>query len=189
MEEAPYRSILKENEFEIRDYAAFVVAETRVVADYEDAGGMAFRKLFAYISGENEGRTKIAMTAPVISESNDVSTGEKIAMTAPVLSQQDGTAWLYRFVLPKGFSIDSAPRPLDPDVTLAQIASRRVATIRYSGRANEKSRVENTAALLRWIESEGLVQESDPRWAGYNAPWTLPPLRRNEVLIDVASQK
>ncbi|MFT6878695.1 MAG: DNA gyrase inhibitor GyrI [Granulosicoccus sp.] len=187
VEEAPYQTVLKENEFEIRDYAPFVVAQTRIDASYKEAGNKAFRKLFAYISGENETRAKIAMTAPVIAEPKIVSSSEKIAMTAPVLSQQDGEAWLYKFVLPKGFTVDTAPRPLNPDVTIAETAPQRVATIRYSGRSTDKARVQNTKALKDWIESTGLVQQSEPRWAGYNAPWTLPPLRRNEVLIDVAT--
>jgi DNA gyrase inhibitor GyrI len=185
VEEAPYQTVLKENEFEIRDYAPFVVAQTRIDASYKEAGNKAFRKLFAYISGENESSAKIAMTAPVIAESKGQGQSEKIAMTAPVISEQDGEVWVYRFVLPKGFTVDSAPRPLNPDVTIAQTAPQRVATIRYSGRSTDKARVENTKALVKWIASEGLVQKSAPRWAGYNAPWTLPPLRRNEVLIDV----
>ncbi|MFT5047970.1 MAG: hypothetical protein ACI8UP_004970 [Porticoccaceae bacterium] len=37
------------------------------------------------------------------------------------------------------------------------------------------------------MEAEGLEQQAEPRWAGYKAPWALPPLRRNEVLIDIAA--
>jgi DNA gyrase inhibitor GyrI len=187
VEEAPYQTVLKENEFEIRDYAPFVVAQIRIEANYREAGNKAFRKLFAYISGENESSANIAMTAPVIAEPKSQAQSKKFAMTAPVVSEQDDEAWLYRFVLPKGFTVDSAPRPLNPEVTIAQTAPQRVATIRYSGRSTDKARVENTKALLVWIESEGLLQKSEPRWAGYNAPWTLPALRRNEVLIDVAN--
>lgn len=186
VEEAPYQTVLKENEFEIRDYAPFVVAQTIIDASYKEAGNKAFRKLFAYISGENEASAKIAMTAPVIAEPKSASSSEKIAMTAPVISEQEGEAWLYRFVLPKGFTIDTAPRPLNPDVTIAETAPQRVATIRYSGRSTDAARVRNTKALITWIELTGLEQTSEPRWAGYNAPWALPALRRNEVLIDVA---
>jgi hypothetical protein len=75
---------------------------------------------------------------------------------------------------------------LNPDVVLVEVAEKRVATIRYSGRTTDKARTKNTEALINWIKSKGLEQLSAPRWAGYNAPWTLPAMRRNEVLIDVA---
>ena len=134
VEEAPFQSVLKDNEFEIRDYAPYVVAQTRVESNYKEAGNTAFKKLFAYISGENEASSKIEMTSPVIAESPSSDSGEKISMTAPVISEQDGEAWLYRFVLPKGYSVDNSPSPLNPDVSLVQIPAKRVATIRFSGR-------------------------------------------------------
>lgn len=187
-EEAPYQLVQQEGQFEIRDYQPVVVAETRVNASFKKAGNVAFRRLFAYISGENEAQEKIAMTAPVVAESNNASSGEKIAMTTPVTSQKDGEAWRYRFVLPKDYTLDNAPVPLNPDVTLAQTEPKRVATIRFSGRSTVKAQTENAEALTNWIESQGLVTESEPRWAGYNGPITLPPFRRNEVLIDVSGQ-
>lgn len=187
VEEAPYQSVLKEAPFEIRDYASFVVAQTSIQASRNEAGNKAFRILFDYISGNNESNSKISMTAPVIAKA-EANSSEKIAMTAPVLAQQAGEAWVYSFVLPNKYSIDNAPSPLNPKVTLVETEPRRVATIRYSGRDNEQSRARNTEALMKWIEAEGLVQQSTPRWAGYNPPWTLPSQRRNEVLIDIATQ-
>ncbi|NND89261.1 MAG: heme-binding protein [Granulosicoccus sp.] len=178
----------KDKQFEIRDYASLVVAETRVNATFKKAGTEAFRKLFAYISGENEVRENIAMTSPVIAETTLSDSSETIAMTAPVTSRKVGEEWLYRFVLPQSYTLDSAPRPLNPDVSLAETAKKRVAILRYSGRATEKAQSRNAEALINWIESKGLVSQSEPRWAGYNPPWTLPPFRRNEVLIDVSGQ-
>jgi len=188
VEEAPYELVRQDDRFEIRDYAPVVVAETRVSASFEEAGGIAFRRLFDYISGENESRDEIAMTAPVVAESEDDDAGEKIAMTAPVTSERDGESWRYAFVLPSGYSIDTAPRPTDPEVSLRERAPRRVAAVRYSGRATEDARSENARALADWIDSRGLEAKSDPRWAGYDAPWTLPPFRRNEVLVDIAGR-
>ena len=185
-EEAPYELVREDERFEIREYAPLVVAETRVNASFEEAGEVAFRRLFAYISGENETSDEIAMTAPVVAEAADEASGEKIAMTAPVLSERDGEAWRYRFVLPRGYSLDDAPRPLDPKVSLAETETTRVAAVRYSGRSTEATRSENAKALADWIVSQGLEARSEPRWAGYDAPWTLPPFRRNEVLVDVA---
>ena len=190
VEEAPYELVENDGRFEIRDYASVVVAQTEVEAG---AGNRAFRRLFNYISGENEASEKIAMTAPVVAESDggdDLVSGdsEKIAMTAPVLYQKEGDVWRYRFVLPKTYTLDNAPRPLSPDVSLAETEPKRVATIRYAWLATDKARARNAQALMDWIESRGLVAQSEPRWAGYNPPWTLPPFRRNEVMVDIAAQ-
>ena len=186
VEEAPYELVREEGRFEIRDYAPVVVAQTRVEAGYEEAGGKAFRRLFAYISGENESGDEIAMTAPVIAEGDADASGEKIAMTAPVTSERDGDAWRYRFVLPRSYSLDSAPRPLNEEVTLTEREPARAAVVRYSGRSTGAARAENADALAEWIESQGLEARSEPRWAGYDPPWTLPPFRRNEVMVDIA---
>ena len=187
VEEAPYELVSEDGKFEIRDYEKVVVAETRVEADYSEAGNTAFRRLFDYISGENVASEEIAMTAPVVAEDTaDADVSEEIAMTAPVSSQKDGNTWRYQFVLPSGYTLDNAPRPLNPEITLAETSPKRVAVVRYAWLATDKARSKNTQALLDWMESQGLAPESEPRWAGYNPPWTLPPFRRNEVLIDIA---
>lgn len=191
VEEAPYQLVKKDGQFEIRDYEAVVVAQTKVDASFGNAGNTAFRRLFNYISGENDASDKIAMTAPVIAEKdqNDSSAkSEKIAMTAPVFYQKEGDSWRYRFVLPSTYTIENAPQPLNPDVSLAETEPRRVATIRYTWLATDKARASNAQALMKWVESQGLVPQSETRWAGYNPPWTLPPFRRNEVMIDIEAQ-
>jgi len=188
VEEAPFELVRKEKPFEIRDYESLVVVETRVNADFKKAGNQAFRKLFRYISGDNEAQAKIAMTSPVIADSDNSDVGEKIAMTAPVTSQKEGDSWRYRFVLPKSYTIENAPRPLNPDVALAEIPEKRVAILRYSGRATAQAQSKNATKLMEWVESQGFEPLSEPRWAGYNAPWTLPPFRRNEVLVDISGQ-
>lgn len=185
VEEAPYKSVKQSEPFEIRDYAPSVVAETRVDASFKDAGREAFGRLFKYISGENESAQTIAMTAPVSGEANNGS--QTIEMTAPVSFETDGESWTYNFVLPQSFTIDTAPTPLNPDVVLAEIPEKRVATVRFRGLMTDKAKSKNAEALLDWVESQNLIPTSAPRWAGYNAPWTLPPFRRNEVLIDVAA--
>lgn len=206
VEEADYQVVQRDDAFEIRDYVPLVVAETRVDAGFRDAGNQAFRRLFKYISGENTASQAIDMTAPVIAESTasesaasqasaDAVDGEKIAMTAPVIAEPIGSgqaddAWLYRFVLPRSYTLDTAPRPLNPDVAIVELPPRRVAVYRYSGRSTDRARRNAIATLRDWMASQGLDAdaESEPRWAGYNPPWTLPPFRRNEVLIDIAGR-
>jgi DNA gyrase inhibitor GyrI len=181
-EEAGFTLIEKRGKVEIRDYQELVVVETRVDASYKKAGNTAFRRLFKYISGENQSKSKIAMTAPVIA---DESQGEKVAMTTPVMSEEAGGGWRYMFVLPASYTLETAPAPLDSLVKLSVIPARKVAVIRYAGTWKEEAMRKNTEALLAWVAESEYEAVSEPRSAGYDPPWTIPPFRRNEVLVDI----
>lgn len=185
VEEAQYKVLQTDGRFEIREYAPVVVAETKVNKNFKAAGNSAFRKLFAYISGNNTSSEKIAMTAPVVAWKNKPPTGQQITRTTPITESRAGDSWKYRFILPRTYTLENAPRPLDPKVVLAEVPGTTVAAVRYSGFSSEQARLRNTEALIAWLESLDTVPASDPRWAGYNPPWTLPPFRRNEVLIDL----
>lgn len=184
IEEAPYDLVKSESSFEIRDYAPYLLAETLVDGDFEKAGSSAFRRLFRYISGENQSRTKIAMTAPVSQKQ-----GEKIAMTAPVGQQKSGDQWVVSFMMPASYNIKTLPIPDDPLVRLREVPARRMATVRYSGFWSEKNYQKNKAKLEVWIKKECLTVNGEAIWARYNAPITPWFMRRNEILIPVVPQK
>ena len=183
-EEVPYQVLRSDDNIELRQYPAIVVAETSVDASFDDATGPAFRRLFDYISGENQARQEIAMTAPVLREA-DRPEGEEIAMTAPVFQEATGDGWTMAFVLPKEYSLDQAPLPTDPDVRVREIPGEKRAVIRFSGNADEADIAEQSEALRAWMSAQDLEADGDPQLAGYNPPWTIPFLRRNEVLITV----
>ena len=185
-EEAGYTLVASDGEIELRNYAGYVSVETIVESDFAEAGNQAFRRLFAYISGENRKRVEIAMTAPVTA-SEAASDGEPIEMTAPVLATRHPRGWRYSFVLPASYTIDNAPLPLRDDVRLVEIEPKRVAVLSFSGSWNQSAFSEKLDRLLGWIEDNRLETISSPRFAGYDPPWTLPFLRRNEILIDVKS--
>lgn len=184
-EEAGYAVIDERDQIEIREYDELVVVETFVNTDYEEAGTIAFKKLFAYISGENISKTKISMTAPVMSKEGDAPEGDKISMTSPVLGQRQAKGWRYSFVLPAGYTLENAPLPSNPEVKLVVIPRKKVAVIRYSGSWKEHTMREKSEKLVKWIQANGLERLSSPRSARYDPPWTLPFLRRNEIMIDV----
>ena len=180
--EPAYSIVRADAPYEIRDYPALVVVATPM----EDGSSDAFRRLFGYISGENAGKTEIAMTAPVLQSAEE---GTAIAMTAPVLQSfgSDGTREMV-FVLTEEFTLETAPKPTNPQLRLAQIPARRVATIRFSGFFRDAAIADNTDLLEAWIMQQGLTPVGPPESAGYNPPWTLPPFKRNEVLIPIAGQ-
>ena len=179
--EPSYSVVHTEGPFEIRDYPALIVVATPM----EDGSSDAFGRLFDYISGENAGDTKIAMTAPVLQSAEE---GTEIAMTAPVLQSfgADGIREMV-FVLTDGFTLETAPIPTNAKVRLARIPARRVATTRFSGRLRDAAVAENTKLLEAWIADQDLTPIGPPESAGYNPPWTLPPFKRNEVLIPIAA--
>jgi len=179
-EEASYDSVRSEAPFELRDYAPHILAETFLRGDFEDAGSKAFRRLFGYISGDNQSQTKISMAAPVSQQQS-----EKIAMTAPVSQQKSGDQWVVSFMMPSSYTLETLPLPDDPEVSLRLVPERRMATIRYSGFWSEKLYQKNKIKLDSWIEKEGLKVLGEAIWARYNAPFIPWFLRRNEILIPV----
>ncbi len=184
-EEPNYAVLKQEDRFEVRQYEALVVAETLVDENFDDAGNIAFRRLFGYISGDNAAASEIAMTAPVMALDENRAGGEKISMTAPVTGEETALGWRFAFVLPSEYTLAKAPLPTSPEVSLAQVPARKVAVVRYSGSWNEQAYAENLELLRQWMQQNRLQADSLPRVAGYDPPWTLPFLRRNEVMIDL----
>ena len=184
-EEASYSVVESSGDFELREYAPQVLAETRVEADFDEAGRVAFRRLFDYISGDNSAGREIDMTAPVVADAG--GDGEKIAMTSPVRQQAADTGWRFAFVLPSSYTLATAPSPTREDVNLVLESQKTVAALRYRGSWDETAFRQGAEKLRAWLAERRLEAVSAPRAAGYDPPWTLPFLRRNEVLIDVAS--
>lgn len=182
VEEASYAVLKREGEFELREYAPHVVAETLVEGGFEDAGSRAFQRLFRYISGDNVSQTKVAMTAPV----SQTPAGEKIAMTAPVGQQRVDNRWAVSFMMPQSFTMASLPKPNDPAVVLRQVPARRMAVIRYSGTWSENNYASHKQELESWMRKEGMASSGPAMWARFNAPFTLWFLRRNEIQVPVA---
>jgi len=190
VEEPRYSVERAENGMELRQYPGFVVAETLVAGDFDSAGRTGFRRIAAYIFGNNVSSRgdaeKIAMTAPVTME----PAGERIAMTAPVTMQADAVAgadtWRIHFVMPSARRLADLPRPLDPLVRLREVPGHRVAAVTFSGWTTRASITENTARLQAWMLQLGLKPAGPPQVARYNDPFTLPWNRRNEILIEIA---
>jgi hypothetical protein len=182
-EEAAYIVEKTEGDFQVRQYAPQVVAETVVDGALEEAGNKAFRPLFNYISGANRSQGKITMTAPVAQQRE----GEKIAMTVPVGQEALSNQWAVTFMMPTNFTLETLPAPTDEKVRLRAIPARRMAAVQYSGTWSRQRYERNLARLRAWMKAQGLAAAGDPVWARYNAPFTPWFLRRNEVLVPLPS--
>jgi len=186
LEEPQYRLVATYPEFELRRYAPYLVAETEVRGDFEQVGNQAFRILADYIFGNNRARERMAMTAPV---NQRPAAGETMAMTAPVAQEPRGEAagrYVLSFVMPSGYTLQTLPEPVDPRVRLRALPARLMAARRYTGRWTEENYRDNETALLKALDAAGLSAVAAPVYARYNSPFSLPFLRRNEVLVEVA---
>lgn len=182
IEQPRYEVIATDGDIEYREYAGYVVAQTRMPGDWSAnaAGNEAFRRLVRYISGNNQGQRKIAMTAPVAQ-----SRGEKIAMTTPVSQSNTDGDWVVSFVVPSDYTLDTAPLPRDERIELVAVAPRLVAAIRYSGNWGESRYKKFEERLLSQLADTGAVTTGDAEFARYNAPFVPWFLRRNEILVEV----
>ena len=181
LEHTKYTVLEKQGKFELRQYQAYIVAQTAVEGDFDEVGNKGFRRLFNYISGNNRSKQFIAMTAPV----NQQATGEKIAMTAPVNQQKAKGKWLITFTMPSTYTLATLPEPLDPNVELKEILSCKIAAVRYSGTWSQKRYEDNKRQLEKFISDKGLKIAGEDIFARYDPPFQLFFLRRNEVLIPV----
>lgn len=183
VEQAGYTVIETHGAIEIRDYAPMIVAQTEVSGARDEAISKGFRTIADYIFGNNTAQQKVAMTAPVIQQPS-----EKISMTAPVIQQGEGDQWQVRFVMPAKYRMDTLPTPKNDAVDIKEIPGKRFVVIRFSGMADEEMLAEQTTALNGFLKEKGLEPLSPPAYAFFNPPWTLPPLRRNEVMVEVAGR-
>ena len=183
VQEPAYRVLDKRDGYEVRRYKPYIVAETRVKGEHDEAMNRGFRRLFKYIDGENTGSKNIPMTAPVIAEPGDTS--EKIPMTAPVIQEKTGNSHLVSFVMPEGSTIKDLPEPASPEVTLREVPARDVAVLSYSWYAGEKKIMNKVKELLTYLEKDGVAFKPGFQSARYDPPWTPPFMRRNEIFIEL----
>jgi len=185
LEEPKYEMIGEYDGIEYREYADYIVVETLVEGDLsrDEASNIGFRRLFRYITGENDGGAEISMTAPVqVAEPQ----GAEIAMTAPVQSVNTEQGWTISFVVPGKYTWDTVPQPTNPDVYLRQAAPGKItAVIRFSGRWTEKNALKARNELYEKLEEVNVSPVSKPIIAAYNSPFSIPWFRRNEILVEV----
>lgn len=180
VETPSYEVIRSDRSIEIRRYNPMIIAEVQMDGNREDAIGDGFRILADYIFGNNEIRKDIAMTAPVQQQKST-----KIAMTAPVQQEYVGDTWKISFVMPSKYSIQTLPLPVNDRVTLKEIVSKQFVVIKFSGTNSDENVKEHEKKLMEYVQTNYLSVIGSPKYAFYNPPWTLPPMRRNEVMIEI----
>lgn len=182
VEQAEYLVLKKENGYEIRQYSAHIVAQTRIEGPYDSALNKGFSIIAGYIFGANIKQEKISMTAPVVAQTQ---ASEKISMTAPVVAKTDGNTHIISFVMPKSYTLESLPVPRDARVELAGVPSKKMAVLRFSWFRSTDRIQQMEKKLLERLKADGVEVVGSPAYAGYNAPGTPPWMMRNEILVEV----
>ena len=185
IEEPDYQEVLKQGDFDIREYAAKIIAQVSVSGDFDDASSKGFKLLADYIFGNNlthEGSSnKISMTAPV--EMAPLS--QHVQITAPILQDGYTQEWQVNFVMPKEFDMMSLPKPINPSVKLIEVPPKKYAVIIFSGLVRESSYEEKANLLNQFLMNQSLQALGPVKIARYNPPLTLPFFRRNELMVEI----
>ncbi|MEO0746792.1 MAG: heme-binding protein [Pseudomonadota bacterium] len=169
VETPAYQVEAAQGAFEVRQYPAMVAAQVDRQGDRGAAVRAAFSPLAGYIFAKDR-------------------PGEKIAMTAPVTQEPDDNGWTVSFIMPEGRTLADLPTPAG-DVTLVDIPPRRMAAMSFSGRWTDARFQQHSDQLLAWVTAQGLTTIGDVEFAYYNDPFTPAFMRRNEVMVEIASRQ
>ena len=131
-EEAKYDVVKSNQIYEIRKYS-----DRLAVQALNTNENNSFRKLFNYISGDNE-------------------TNEEIKMTIPVTQVEKKGNMTMQFYLPSKFNKDNVPNPSRSDVEIINIAGGYYAVIRYSGRASDNNFIKHKLILENELKKDNI---------------------------------
>ena len=186
VEEPAYKVLNTFDDFEVRQYSPYVVAETLAKGSYENAGDSAFSLLAGYIFGENQGGKSIAMTAPVAQMPVRLDERQPVTQIRQSAAQSgDDAEFIVQFAMPADMTLQTLPKPNDNRVVLRQLPERRLAVIRYSGNWSEEKYLKQLQKLKSALEKQGLNWQGEPIWARYNSPWMPSFMRRNEIFLQI----
>ena len=169
IETPEYKTISKHEGFEVRRYSDMVIATTKIQADYKNSTSSGFRRIASYIFGGNDKEMKIAMTAPVIADCP--SEGLK--------------SYNISFVMPKEHSMKDLPKANISEVSIQKESLGEVAVLSFGGWASESRSTGYQKKLSELLTKNKIEKKGGFMIAQYNSPWTLPPFRKNEVMVRI----
>lgn len=183
LEEPAYEVIADGGDFELRRYAAYLVAEVDVRGSFDDSGREAFRILADYIFGGNAADTRMQMTAPV--ESTPRPQSDESGLRFADATRGESGEWSYAFVMERRYTTDTLPEPDNGRIRIVERAERIMAVRTFSGTWSDDNVVENERALFSALDTAGIEPVGSAVFARYNAPFTPWFMRRNEVMLEI----
>ena len=166
--EPEYKLIEKDSNIEIRQYSDILLATTKVDEKYEEgAASSGFRVLANYIFGNNSSRTEIPMTAPVLTN----------------MPYNDYTN--ISFVMSKDYTMQSLPAPNTDKIKFHTLSIGKAVAIKFGMWATPQRIGKMKSKLDKYLNENNLEITSEYYVAQYNSPWTMPPFRRNEIIVSI----
>lgn len=190
--------------YEIRRYGQRFAVETRYTSSGQEENpfGLLAKYIGVFGTPQNEGSNAIDMTAPVVKQGEPVAIAmtapvikqgpTAIAMTAPVIKQEAKGDRMMQFILPDEYDrLDKIPKPTNPNVSIQSIPPAVGAVHRYSGSFADELADEKAKSLIEQLRKDGVQLDGTPshQFWGFNPPFTLPFLRRNEVWIELKEEQ
>ncbi len=166
-EQPRYETLGRAGDVELRRYPLRVEARHHLAGELETAVERGYSLLECYVLGANERR-------------------ETIAHGAPVLTTMYEGVYTVSFVMPGHHTIGTLPSPADRRVELSEVPAREIAVLPFRGGIGPEVLAAHADRLLQTLIDVGLIATGSITLATYDAPTTLPALRRNELWIELA---
>lgn len=164
-------------DYEIRHYEPMILATTTVDGDLDSATVAGFKRVAAYIFGDNSLQKNIAMTAPVTTEQ------------AHAVRDGETPSYSISFIMPSLYEMGDLPLPKDPQVRVVSLPARTIAVLTFSGIVHEEELHERMAAFAAELEEKGYTVSGELGLAQYNPPFTPWFLRKNEIWAEVLMRR
>ncbi|KXJ29177.1 Heme-binding protein 2 [Exaiptasia diaphana] len=168
-----FKLLDSDEDYETRIYESTKWVSTDMeTSDYGDAMSKGFWKLFGYIGGKNETKSKVAMTIPVRGTVTQHEGETKSVVTSFFVDQSK-----------------DCPAPTEETVFVKEESEEVKVYVRnFGGFAKDHSYKENLQALKDSLDRDGKCYVTGVYFtAGYDPPFKLWG-RRNEVYVQAASE-
>lgn len=164
-----YQVLETHNDYEIRQYPELLILQNEVDSAKDFATNNGFSVLTNYVHGDNDRK-------------------EKINILLPVMQRKEGQVWWATFVVSNKYTAKTLPKPHHPHVHIAILPAKKYIVVRFSGVATQ-AHVERHLRLFQdYIAEHKIKVMPEPIIAFYNPPWTLPFIRRNEIMFALAGK-
>jgi hypothetical protein len=168
-EQHKYQVLKSYGNVEIRKYEPAIFSSVMLGKNsYREISGKGFGILAGYIFGGNEKKENISMTSPVTMELGD-STKMK-------------------FMVPKGYTMNSLPEPNDKRIIFEQQNEKIIAAIQFDGWADNDKIEYYTEQLKSSLAKENISHTNKFSFLGYNPPYEVIN-RRNEIVVELIDFK
>ncbi len=165
IEEQKYKILQTFEDVQIREYEPVIYASVTTANN----SSSLFRILAGYIFGANEDNQKIAMTAPVHMQPDNLNDNQSTTM---------------KFVMPSKYSLDQLSKPTDPRIVMEKSDVKRFAAISYSGYNNDSKFNLFSLKLREILDNNNISYINKPIYLGYDSPYKFWN-RKNEVIFEI----